>query len=349
MGIVHASDASSRTDFGYAEFFIDVAPSPSYDLFADPPPDADSASRASHEFIVDVPHRESLEEAFGQHIAYVVEIFARQPRICLYTIYVTGSQARLIRWDRAGCVITESFDIHEHPDILCDFLWRYSLLSPDGRGHDVSVQPATPQEEITFKEAVSDYARTQLADSEDLDMAVRRHYEPGLVFATAILHHNFIASQENTRRFIFSRPVVTPLSLVGRGTRGYWAVDALTRQVVFLKDTWRPGHVDEVEGRTLRRLQDLGVRNTPSLVWHGDVHTHIPHMPRQLTGASHLSTNFCLLTRLSGPSSEQSTSTNSLRQTTSFPHLGFVASSTTKLRLWGVATIAWSRELLVVR
>ena len=279
--IVRASDKISRADFGYAEFFFDVAPSPSYDLFVDPPPGADPES---HEFIVDVAHRASLEEAFGQHISYVVEIFARQPRVYLYTIYVTGSRARLIRWDRAGCVITESFDIRESPEILCDFLWRYSLLTPDGRGHDVSIQPATQQDEAIFREAIVEYARSQLGESEDLDAAVRRHYEPGLVFSVTILHQNFIASEENTRRFTISRPAVTPLSLVGRGTRGYWAVDATTRQVVFLKDTWRRRHTDEVEGWTLRRLRDLGVRNTPSLVWHGDVHTHIPHEPRRLTG-----------------------------------------------------------------
>lgn len=81
----------------------------------------------------------------------------------------------------------------------------------------------------------------------------------------------FTHSADKTRRCLVSRPVVSPLSFVGRETRGYWAVDGVTHSVVFLKDTWRFGSVDELEAETLQRLRNRGVRHdsysTRSLVW----------------------------------------------------------------------------------
>ena len=64
------------------------------------------------------------------------------------------------------------------------------------------------------------------------------------------------------------------------------AVDVVTRQVVFLKDTWCDNPVNEVEGETLGRLQDLGVRFTPSLVWHGDVPNRLLNESCHLTRRS---------------------------------------------------------------
>lgn len=73
------------------------------------------------------------------------------------------------------------------------------------------------------------------------------------------------------RRFVVSRPVVSPLYLESRGTRGYWALCCDTERVVFLKDSWREYSTAELEGDILEHLNDLGVRNVPLLVAHGDV------------------------------------------------------------------------------
>ena len=78
-------------------------------------------------------------------------------------------------------------------------------------------------------------------------------------------------SDEHAQLFLVSRPVVTPLSLSGRCTRGYWCVNAATGRIGFLKDTWRTIFRKDTEGDILRRLNDHEVRNVPSLAAHGDV------------------------------------------------------------------------------
>ncbi|RDX40170.1 hypothetical protein OH76DRAFT_1459575 [Lentinus brumalis] len=87
-----------------------------------------------------------------------------------------------------------------------------------------------------------------------------------------------VAKGDTIRRYIVSRPVISPLCLVGKGTRGFWAVDALSRKVVFLKDTWR---TLALEGDTLERLSEKGVRNIPPVEWHGEVPDFIPDEERK--------------------------------------------------------------------
>ncbi len=280
--------ANPGVELGYAELFIQVSPNPSRDFFVDPPSDVDEASRRSHDFLArpaDWELRQKLHDSLSRHISHAVEIFARQHRLFVFTISMFGSRARFLRWDRAGCVVSESFDIREQPHLLCEMLWRFATASNMERGHDPTVEWALAEEQV-FMEAIKRHILSQVGPGEDADEMIKLHYHPGHVVAIHVLHHRFTATAENARRFLVSRPVVTPLVMVGRGTRGYWAVDATTKAVVFLKDTWRHSPLPEVEGETLRRLNDLGVRNIPSLVWHGDIPSVLPEVARKLTRKS---------------------------------------------------------------
>ncbi|KAH9932688.1 uncharacterized protein BXZ73DRAFT_77406 [Epithele typhae] len=227
----HNLDAAKRSqyyDLAYAEFFINVSPDPLLDFFDDP---LDTADRATHELLSRFSKKSSqalVEEHFGQHLVYVVEVLSRQSRNFLFTVDMHGSMARFLRWDRSGCVVSESFDVCADPEYLCDFLWRFSKTNDAGRGHDPSVEHATPVEERAFRNAVRAYARTQLSPDEDLEQEVRLHYAPGRVFAVQILSQGKTAREENWRRFLFSRPVASPGALLRNATRGYWAVDAST-------------------------------------------------------------------------------------------------------------------------
>ena len=74
---------------------------------------------------------------------------------------MSGSWARLIRWDRAGAIVSDSFNIRKDPKILCEFFWCFSALSDAGRGYDLTVQPAAPEDELLFYNAIEEHVRTQ--------------------------------------------------------------------------------------------------------------------------------------------------------------------------------------------
>lgn len=287
LSTVKEAPISARTEFGYAEFFIEVKPDPSHDFYIDPPRDASEEDRATHDFVnhgEDKALNKLRDRALGQHIAYVTEIMARQHRTFLFTISLSGCNARFIRWDRSGCLVSASFNIRQEPDILCDFLWRFSRTSALGRGHDPTVEVGSSAEEALFRDAITEHVRFQLElEDPQLEEAVSEHYKPGHVTAVHVLNHHQTVTADNVRRYIVSRPVISPLHLNGRGTRGYWALEASTRRVVFLKDTWQYYHPAGSEGDVLKSLNNKGVRNVPVFVWHGAVPDWIPDTECDLT------------------------------------------------------------------
>ena len=152
----------------------------------------------------------------------------------------------------------------------------------------MTVEVALPEEEDKFRDAITDHIRAQLGSiTDDKGQALATHYLPGRVFAMHVLPQHFNVNSENIRRYIVSRPVVSSSSIIGRGTRGYWVLDTSTNSVVFIKDTWRFVALEELEGDILRRLVDLGVRNVPHMVWHGDVPRNFLDEMRPMTSESH--------------------------------------------------------------
>ena len=266
--VIRKAEAHSRLPLGYTEFFIDVRPDPIHDTFVDPP----SGQDTSHEFMAALePELKPLvTRAFAKHIFHVSEILARQYRTFLFTISMCGSRARLFRWDRSGAIVTHSFDIRDEPEIFCEFLWRFSCASRLARGHDLTVELASSPEENLFRQAVQRYIRDQLGlEGEELNKAVSEHYQPGRVIAVDVFAQDPDHSAISIHRYLVSRPVVSPMSPIGRGTRAYWAVRSGSDRVVFLKDTWRYDH--EPEGNTLATLNESGVSYVPKLILHGDV------------------------------------------------------------------------------
>ncbi|KAH9849514.1 hypothetical protein C2E23DRAFT_839569 [Lenzites betulinus] len=279
--VVQRLDRHSRSELGYAELFIQVTANATHDYFTDPPPGLTAEHRAAFDFVTrweDRDTRKKVEDAFALHAAFATEVFARQHRNGYHSIAMTGSRARLLHWDRAGCIVSESFDIREHPEHLCEFLWRFAQTSDAMRGHDTTVWPATLEQEERFRDVVREHVRSQLElEGEALDKAVSKHYCPGRTAVVGIYPQGQPISHNVVGQYIISRPVVSPLSLVSRGTRGYWAVESASSRLVFLKDTWHivSEGTGTVEGTILGHLNDLGVRNIPTLYAHGDVPEYV--------------------------------------------------------------------------
>ncbi|KZT06652.1 uncharacterized protein LAESUDRAFT_146922 [Laetiporus sulphureus 93-53] len=304
-----SKSSAAVAHMGYAEIFIEVKRSVAVDFFTDPPKNVE---RSTHQFILNhssLKNKDIAKRALGQNIAYATEILARQHRHCLFSLSMSGSHVRLFYWDRGGMIVTESVDLHQDPELVCRFLWWFGHASDHARGFDMTVERVTDAaEEEMFKKAIAQHVKEQLLlsasvedvmrppkrkkrkaavegqipeDQERLERGLREHYEPGKV---AVIHvFEEAGEQGNTEvrpaRYLVSRPVISPMSVASRATRGYWAMD-LNGSVRFLKDTWRywdKKEEIEPEGTILKDLKQHEIRNVPKVMHHGDVKLSSEH------------------------------------------------------------------------
>ena len=257
-------------DMGFVAFYFEVKSDHTADFFEDPPASPKSV-HADYSFVKKSTRKRDAD--LGQAVNYALEVCRRQHRHCCFSISVSGSTARFIRWDRAGAVVSQSFDYTTNPEHLCSFLWCFAKLSNVHRGYDLTVDPATSDEELLFKRTIEEHIKWQLgpndADLKKCKEALEDHYQKNAVTVIHLEHHGQFIS------LLISRPIAVPLSMAGRGTRTYWAVliranQTQTARVVCLKDTWRYGTLEK-EGDIICELNKRRVNNVPKLVAQEDV------------------------------------------------------------------------------
>lgn len=225
------------------------------------------------------------EESRGQIIHYTSEIFLRQQRCFHFSILVLGIRARIIRWDRSGAIVTELIDYRNDPVKLCEFLWRFGRMSRAQQGYDTTA--------VCLYEGDHHYKLMDdlsLRPGDSTNDYVRKYFKASL--ANGWLRYrvqvpvgdgaevdgdagdNAIAriASVNLREFLICKPHFYEPGVIGRGTRGYVAVDCATESFAFLKDSWRIDLPDiEKEGDILTLLNAAGVRNVPTVLCHGDI------------------------------------------------------------------------------
>ena len=137
----HVKDRGKKNTghFGFMEFFIEVKGRESDDVFQDPAAEAD---RSKHEFIPNRKDRRT-RQTLGQITSYAAELCARQHRMHCFSIFICAYYARLIRWDRAGAIVSERFDFVRNPEWLFSFFWRYSHATDPQRGFDLTIVKAS--------------------------------------------------------------------------------------------------------------------------------------------------------------------------------------------------------------
>ncbi|EJF56406.1 hypothetical protein BD309DRAFT_870656 [Dichomitus squalens] len=218
------------------------------------------------------------------HISTIAEdLFVVQQRVFLFMILITGRKYRIIRWDRAGTVVTPSVDYYEQPAAFCEIISRFSQLSDTALGFDASATRIFPHDIDSLRMDVA-----ALADTSDIDHSERelKDGDPGNSFTFAYVRSLFRASLssdwprfklcvpdgDQAREYLVGKPTFCDTELFGRGTRGYVALDRKTNRFVWLKDAWRASHrIAEREGDVLARLNDARVKNVPTLLCHGDI------------------------------------------------------------------------------
>lgn len=224
----------------------------------------------------------------GQIISYAALVFQYQPRCFFFSLLVIGKEARIIRWDRSGAVVTDRFNYQTSPDILCEFLDRFSRMESEGRdGIDPTVRPVSDDERNLMIHAAStdnklpvrDYARVAFKRTLDRNrkwwkLSFLSDSLPGENAGDPDLS---ASATRKERHFLVGTPRFCEGGMVGRGTRGYVALDlensdAGYRKFVWLKDAWRVDHEGiRKEGTTLHTLNTTHVSYVPTMLYHGDV------------------------------------------------------------------------------
>ncbi|KAI0738024.1 hypothetical protein C8Q80DRAFT_1263151 [Daedaleopsis nitida] len=231
------------------------------------------------------PRSTSGQEACGQLASYIAHACNHQQRTAVYAFFVNRRKIRVTRWDKSRIIFTPAFDYVDQPELLCDFLWGFSRLSDKNQGLDPTATLLTPTDpEYAEMDTAAQALASDLSDDEgtivEFDETNDRPYVfkfQRKMFADSLdpewPRYKLLVPDENGQReFLVCKPCFVAPGVLGRGTRGYAALDYATKRLVFLKDTWRPSYDGvEQEGCTIKKLSEAQVPNIPTLVCHGDL------------------------------------------------------------------------------
>ncbi|CAL1708971.1 unnamed protein product [Somion occarium] len=250
------SSAEDLMDYTIMEFFVEAKLSDLADPFYD---NQDTCLDDTTENMTG----ESVETR-EQIIDYTTALLSRQHRRFAFSIVICGQYARFLRWDRAGCIVSDIFDYLEDPDILLDFFWCYARLTREERGFDPTVVPASAAESKLFSDALSRY----IEESKPRDVSYLQP-SPDSTYRISKMH---IPMVKGIRELIVGKPFWDADS-PSRTTRAYAAYDMVEEKIVFAKDSWR----DEDDGvLSEAEIYDTLKRNNvpflPEVIAAGDVY-----------------------------------------------------------------------------
>ncbi|RPD56877.1 hypothetical protein L226DRAFT_492090 [Lentinus tigrinus ALCF2SS1-7] len=228
--------------------------------------------------------RESIlgTKKFGEIISYAELVFTVQHRQAVFMPLVIGRVCRFLRWDHGGAVVTEAIDYYQDWQFFCDVLWRISQCSDELLGVDpTAIRLSDGDEE--FK-TMDDAAIPNPTDVDATERMVDAPLQGSVTFSyVRKMFGDSLDAQwpryklevpdgKTTRHFLVCRPAFCAKGLIGRGTRGYVALDCGTGRFVWLKDAWRAYYLLlEKEGDVLEELKKAEVPNIPTVVCHGDI------------------------------------------------------------------------------
>ncbi|KAI3610128.1 hypothetical protein WG66_007403 [Moniliophthora roreri] len=200
----------------------------------------------------------SAEHTRNQLSTYATIQFALQRRTHIFSVLVVKHHARLIRWDRAGAIVTSKFLFAEEP-YLAEFMWAYARADFGKQGWDTSITVISATPHLCGRLAfLVDEARRILDIPPE---------EPVFRFT--------VWDEDDTHKqsyYYGSKPLfASNRSSAGRATSGYIVIDE-NAKLAFLKDTWRIVSSEWIrEGITYQKLREAGVRNVPTVIASGDI------------------------------------------------------------------------------
>ena len=208
---------------------------------------------------------EGGREALGQLAEYIAHIFAHQHRTHVYAMYVYRDQARICFFDRSGGVVSTPFRYGKPDDHAFQrFFYRLARMSREQLGYDPT---ATLADESVVKELRA-FAGTIDSDYHRLLAYKALCWDPTAKSSSSVewpVHEITL----NGKTLFVGKPAFSNLSLFGRCTRGYAAIERETDEngktiysLRFLKDSWRSVHGKiHAEHEVYERLRSRGVLN----------------------------------------------------------------------------------------
>ncbi|RDX41986.1 hypothetical protein OH76DRAFT_1422789 [Lentinus brumalis] len=225
-----------------------------------------------------LPDGENHVLSRGQIADYAVEVFKYQHRHFVFTILILDDHARLVCFDRKDAMVSDAFDYRKHPEILGQFFHRgfNHAARREQRGHDPTACVASKAEQEIFVNAHKAFEDAPVVEKA-LTRAVSASYPVYKINMTGMWSADGspLTTESpgtlSTHVCLVGRPEFCSASLVGRGTKGFVALDiglapddgaaddglapdvssaseveVEAPKAIFIKDTWRPDSSDIV-------------------------------------------------------------------------------------------------------
>jgi len=188
----------------------------------------------------------------GQMALHSTRMQMYQFRTCVFSVGIFGDVARLLRWDRAGAIMSAPIHYSAAGNReLAEFFYRFDRMNPSQRGWDPTVCDATEEDAAAFAQAIRTVAKGRNAAL--LKSLLESVGEPSDYPRKKI---DVVYGAGKRASYIVGRSSLTAKSPTGRATRGFVAMDVETKALVFLKDSWRPDMAGvKSEGHWYKRLK----------------------------------------------------------------------------------------------
>ncbi|PIL32447.1 hypothetical protein GSI_05149 [Ganoderma sinense ZZ0214-1] len=234
---------------------------------------------------------DTRKKARGQMTTYSEVLHGVQQRTAVFMLIIISRRARFTRWDRSGTVVTKAINYVSQWGLFCDTLWRIGQCSQTQLGFDPTATRVYDDDADYATMFNAAYNRNTVDHMErPLNSAVlpsgefeyvRQMFEDTLApgwpryrvkVPVEVPDESKPESEKKYRDFLIGKPAFRAKGMVGRGTRGYVALDCETKKFRWLKDAWRSDYeLVEREGEILAALNKADVPNVPTMFCHGDI------------------------------------------------------------------------------
>ncbi|KZV77266.1 hypothetical protein PENSPDRAFT_597183, partial [Peniophora sp. CONT] len=194
--------------------------------------------------------------------AQAAELWENYDRLFVITVLLIGdAAARILRWDRAGVVVSERVDLTTADNPVAELLASWQVMAPADRGYDMTLSLPSEVEAAQAREVFKQCVTVLVS--------------PTVPLRRIVVADRADASQPESEHILIAAAPPRIGEAVGRATTGYVAYDMTVRKLVWFKDSWRNDvYQFTPEGTTGRLLTAKGVPHVPHVICAGDVRGH---------------------------------------------------------------------------